>query len=199
MGYARLLFIKGESQMSTKTAGADENSLVAIFGEHSGAENAIRDLKKSGFDIKRLSIVGRDFQSEDNVVGFYTTGDRMKYWGKMGAFWGGLWGLLVGAAFLIIPGVGPVILAGPVTGWIIGALEGAIFVGGVSVLGAGLVSVGIPRDKVLKYESAVKSGKFLLVLHGTTAEAEKVRNVLEATDAEIIEIHQVPSMPARVA
>jgi hypothetical protein len=185
--------------MGIRTASAEEKSLVAIFGEHSGAENAIREVKKSGFDIKRLSIVGRDFQSEDNVVGFYTTGDRMKYWGKLGAFWGGLWSLLVGAAFLIIPGVGPVVAAGPVTGWIIGALEGAIFVGGVSVLGAGLVSVGIPRDKVLKYESAVKAGKFLLISHGTAAEAEKVRDILDATDAEMIDIHQVPPMPARVA
>jgi hypothetical protein len=185
--------------MGIRTAGAEENSVVAIFGEHSGAENAIRELKKTGFDIKRLSIVGMDFHSEDNVVGFYTTGDRMKYWGKMGAFWGGLWGLLVGAAFLIIPGVGPVVLAGPVTGWIIGALEGAIFVGGVSVLGAGLVSVGIPRDKVMKYESSVKAGKFLLISHGTAAEAEKVRSVLDATEAETVDIHQVPPEAARVA
>jgi len=123
----------------------------------------------------------------------------MKYWGKTGAFWGGLWGMLVGAAFLIIPGVGPVVLAGPVTGWVIGALEGAIFVGGVSVLGAGLVSVGIPRDKVLNYESALKSGKFLLISHGTAAEAERVRKTLETTEAEVIDIHQVPAMPARVA
>jgi hypothetical protein len=185
--------------MSTRTVSADENSVVAVFGEHSGAEDAIRALKKEGFDIRRFSIVGRDYHTEDNVVGFYNIGDRMKYWGKTGAFWGGLWGLLVGAAFLIIPGVGPVVAAGPVTGWIIGALEGAIFVGGVSVLGAGLVSVGIPRDSVLKYESSVKAGKFLLILHGTAAEAEKVRVVLGATEAEIVDIHRVPSVRARVA
>ena len=185
--------------MGTRTAGAEESSVVATFGEHSGAENAIRELKKEGFDPKRFSIVGLEFQSEDNVVGFYTTGDRMKYWGKTGAFWDGLWGLLGGAAFLIIPGVGPVVAAGPVTGWIIGALEGAIFVGGVSVLGAGLVSVGIPRDSVLKYESSVKAGKFLLILHGTAAEAEKVRKVLDTTEAETIDIHRLPTVPARVA
>jgi len=185
--------------MVTGTAGTEENSVVAVFGEHSGAENAIRELKKAGFDIKRFSIVGRDFHTEDNVVGFYTTGDRIKYWGKMGAFWGGLWGLLVGAAFLIIPGVGPVVVAGPVASWIIGALEGAIFVGGVSVLGAALVSVGIPRDRVLKYESSVKAGKFLLISHGTPAEAERVRNVLEATEAEMVDVHRVPTTSARVA
>ena len=123
----------------------------------------------------------------------------MAYWGKTGAFWGGLWGLLVGAAFLIIPGIGPVVVAGPVASWIIGALEGAIFVGGVSVLGAGLVSVGIPRDSVLKYESSVKTGKFLLILHGTAAEAEKVRDVLNTTPAEMVELHRLPVVPARVA
>src|SRR5277367_4024868 len=179
--------------------GTEENSVVAVFGEHPGAENAIRALKREGFDIKRFSIVGRDFHTEDNVVGFYTTGDCIKYWGKMGAFWGGLWGLLVGAAFLIIPGVGPVVVAGPVASWIIGALEGAIFVGGVSVLGAALVSVGIPRDRVLKYESSVKAGKFLLISHGTPAEAERVRNVLEATEAEMVDVHRVPTTSARVA
>jgi hypothetical protein len=185
--------------MGTGMAGTEENSVVAVFGEHSGAENAIRDLKKAGFDIRRFSIVGRDFHTEDNVVGFYTTGDRMKYWGKTGAFWGGLWGLLVGAAFLIIPGVGPVVVAGPAASWIIGALEGAIFVGGVSVLGAALVSVGIPRDRVLKYESSVKAGKFLLISHGTPAEAERVRNVLDATEAEMVDVHRVPPTAARVA
>src|SRR5277367_6645822 len=179
--------------------GTEENSVVAVFGEHPGAENAIRALKREGFDIKRFSIVGRDFESEDNVVGFYTTGDRIRYWGKTGAFWGGLWGLLVGAAFLIIPGVGPVLVAGPVASWIIGALEGAIFVGGVSVLGAGLVSVGIPRDSVLRYESSVKAGKFLLILHGTAAEAERVRSILDASEAEVVDVHRIPAVSSRVA
>jgi hypothetical protein len=90
------------------------------------------------FRCEKLSIIGRDYRSEDHVVGFYNTGDRMKYWGKMGAFWGGLWGMLFGAAFLIIPGIGPVIAAGSVVSWIVGALEGAVVVGGLSALGAGL-------------------------------------------------------------
>ena len=60
----------------------------------------------------------------------------MKYWGKQGAFWGGLWGLLCGAAFFAIPGIGPVLVAGPLVASIIGALEGAIVVGGLSARGA---------------------------------------------------------------
>jgi hypothetical protein len=117
----------------------------------------------------------------------------------MGAFWGGLWGLLAGAAFLIIPGVGPVVIAGPVAAWVIGALEGAIFVGGVSALGAGLVSLGIPKDKVLKYESSIRAGKFLLISHGTDEAVIRARNILESTEAEGVDIHALPPEPARVA
>ena len=124
----------------TDTAEKDQNSVVAIYGQHPEAENAVKELKAGGFDIKKLSIIGRDYHSEDNVVGFYNTGDRMKYWGKQGAFWGGLWGMLFGAAFLFVPGIGPVVAAGSVVTWIISALEGAIVIGGLSALGAALYS-----------------------------------------------------------
>jgi hypothetical protein len=117
----------------------------------------------------------------------------------MGAFWGGLWGLLAGAAFLIIPGVGPLLIAGPVAASVIGALEGAIFVGGVSALGAGLVSLGIPKDKVVKYESSIKAGKFLLICHGTDADLERVRELLRQADAEEIDSHGLPPQPVLAA
>ncbi|HXW94051.1 MAG TPA: DUF1269 domain-containing protein, partial [Terriglobales bacterium] len=152
------------------TPETNQNSVVATFGQHSAAENAIKELKNGGFDIKRLSIIGRDYHTEDNVVGFYNTGDRMKYWGKWGAFWGGLWGLLFGAAVLFIPGIGPVVAAGSVVTWIIAALEGAVVVGGLSAVGAGLYSLGIPKDSVVKYETLLKAGKFVLIAHGTAEE-----------------------------
>ncbi len=141
----------------------DQNSVVAVFSQNSAAENAIKQLKDSGFDIKKLAVVGRDYQTEADVVGFYNTGDRMKYWGKWGAFWGGLWGLLFGAAFFIVPGVGPVVAAGSIVASIVSALEGAIAVGGLSALGAGLFSLGIPRNSVLQYETSIVAGKFVLI------------------------------------
>jgi hypothetical protein len=171
------------------TQDKNQNSVVAIFGQHSAAENAIKELKNGGFDIKKLSIIGRDYHSEDNVVGFYNTGDRMKYWGKFGAFWGGLWGMLFGAAVLFIPGIGPVVAAGSVITWIIAALEGAVVVGGLSALGAGLYSLGIPKDSIVKYETTLKAGKFVLIAHGTTEEVEKARGILETSGAEQVDVH----------
>jgi hypothetical protein len=177
----------------------DQNSVVAIFGQHTGAENAVKELKNGGFNIKKLSIIGRDYHTEDNVVGFYNTGDRMKYWGKLGAFWGGLWGVLLGAAFLFIPGVGPVVAAGSIVTWIVGALEGAVVVGGVSALGAGLFSLGIPKDSVVKYETSIKAGKFVLVAHGTADEVQKARSILQTSGAEEINVHQAPAEVRQVA
>jgi len=91
----------------------------------------------------------------------------MKYWGKNGAFWGGIWGLLFGSAIFMIPGIGPLVAAGPVVAWIVAALEGAVVVGGLSALGAGLYSIGIPQNSILQYETSLKAGSFLLVVHGT--------------------------------
>jgi len=139
--------------------------------------------------MKKLSIVGKDYHSEDHVVGYYNTGDRVKYWGKLGAFWGGIWGFLFGSALFFIPGIGPIVVGGPLVAWIIGALEGAVVIGGLSAIGAALYSMGIPKGSVLKYETSLKSNQFLLVAHGTREEVEKAKTILDTTRATEITIH----------
>jgi hypothetical protein len=168
---------------------SDQNSVVAIYAAHTGAEEAVKELQRAGIDMKSLSIVGKGYHTDENVVGYYNTGDRMKYWGKIGAFWGGFWGLLFGSAFFAIPGLGAVLVAGPLVAWIVGALEGAVVVGGLSALGAGLFSLGIPKDSVLTYETAIKSDKFLLVVHGSLADVEKAKDVLSTTQPEHVTVH----------
>ena len=170
--------------------GSKESSVVAVYPTHSDAEDAINQLKKADFNIKKLAILGKGYHTEDQVVGYYTTGDRMKHWGTRGAFWGGLWGLLIGSALFLIPGVGPVMVAGSAVAWIVGALESAVIVGGLSALGAGLYSMGISKEKALKYESSVKAGKYLLVAHGTPEEVETARQILATTGAEELGVHQ---------
>jgi Heat induced stress protein YflT domain len=175
---------KGYKTMST------QNAVAAVYNTHTEAEAAVRELQKSGFDMKKLSIVGKNYHTEEDVVGYYNTGDRMKSWGKLGAFWGGLWGFIFGSAFFWIPGIGPIAVAGPLVSWIVGALEGAAVVGGLSALGAGLFSIGIPKDSILKYETAIKADQFLVVAHGTADEAEHARKILEAAGAILVESHE---------
>jgi uncharacterized membrane protein len=167
----------------------NENAVVAVFNTHTEAEEAVKELQMSGFDMKKLSIIGKDYHAEEHVVGYYNTGDRVKYWGKLGAFWGGFWGLLFGSAFFIIPGIGPLVVGGPLVAWIVGALEGAVLVGGLSAVGAALYSIGIPKNSILKYETSLKSNKFLVLAHGTTEEVEQVKGILEKSKTTEIEVH----------
>ena len=140
--------------------------------------------------MKKMSIVGKDYHTDEQVVGYYNAGDRMKYWGKQGAFWGGIWGMLFGAAFFAIPGIEPILVAGPLVAWIIGALEGAVVVGGLSAVGAGLYSIGISKDSVVKYEAALKSDQFLVLAHGTAAEVAKARDIMHTTRSVGVEMHE---------
>jgi hypothetical protein len=167
----------------------NENAIVAVYNDHVEAEEAVDQLNRAGFDMTKLSIVGKDYHSEENVVGYYNVGERMRYWGKTGAFWGGLWGLLFGAAFFVVPGIGPVLVAGPIAAWIVAALEGAAVVGGLSAVGAGLYSIGIPRDSIVRYEVALKADKFLLIAHGTADEVAKAKETVERTSPVEVNVH----------
>jgi len=89
----------------------------------------------------------------------------------------------------MIPGIGPVVVLGPLVGWIVAGLEGAVVVGGLSALGAGLYSIGIPKDSVMKYETALKSDKFLVIAHGTANEVAKAKSILETTGAAHVAAH----------
>lgn len=164
-----------------------ENSIIAVFNTHTEAEEAVKALDKQGFDMEKLSIIGKGYQTEEQPVGFYTKGDRIKTWGGIGAFWGGIWGLLFAPALFFIPGIGLVALAGPIVASLMAALESAVVVGGLSALGAALYSLGIDEGEVIKYETALKADKYVLILHGTEDEIAKARQVLNAMKIEEIE------------
>jgi uncharacterized membrane protein len=152
--------------------------VATVYNTHAEAEEIVKELQKSGFNMKQLSIIGRDYHTEENVVGYYNAGDRMKYWGKLGAFWGGFWGLLFGGAFFWVPGIGQVLVAGPLVAAIVGALEEAAVVGGLSAIGAGLYGLGVPKDSVLQYETALKANKFVVIAHGAPEETARAGRIM---------------------
>src|ERR1039457_1772267 len=168
----------------------DHNAVVGIFNSHIEAETSIKEIQRAGFDMKKLSIVGKDYHPEEHVVGYYNAGDRIKVWGKLGAYWGGFWGLLFGSAMFVIPGIGPLFVFGPLAGWIIGALEGAVVVGSISALAGALSTIGIPKDSIVQYETAIKSDKFIVIAHGTADEVAKAKSILDTAGAEQAKVHQ---------
>src|SRR5580698_2474877 len=139
------------------------DSVIAVFGDHPTAEAAVKKLTAAGFEMKDLSIVGKGYHTDEKVIGFYNAGDRIKFWGTRGAFWGGFWGLFFGGLFMTVPLVGHVVVLGYLAAIAIAGIENAAIVGGLSALGAALYSIGIPKDSVIKYEADVKADDFLVM------------------------------------
>jgi hypothetical protein len=109
---------------------AHTNASVSICNSHEEAEAAIQTLKKFGFDVRKLSLIGKGYHSEEHPVGFYSTGDKIRAWGSTGAFWGSMWGILMAPAVFMLPPLGMIAMAGPIVSVVISALEGAVLVGG---------------------------------------------------------------------
>jgi hypothetical protein len=160
----------------------NESNCVAVFDRHQDAEIAIRELQRVGFDMKKLSIIGRDYHTEEHAVGFYNGGDRVRHWGKLGAFWGGLFGIVFAPAFFFIPGIGPILTGGLIGSFLMGTIEGAAVGaavgGGGSALVAALSGMGIPKNSVIQYEADLKANKFVLIASGTASEVERARGVI---------------------
>lgn len=165
------------------------DTAIALFDNHSAAEAAVRKLADSGFDIKNLSVVGKGYRTEEKVMGFYNTGDRVKFWGERGAFWGGLWGLFFGGMVLTVPVFGSVVVLGYLAATALSALEGAVLVGGASALSAALYSIGMPKNSVIDYETVIKADGFLVMAHGTNEEVTRAKAILQAASPTRVDHH----------
>lgn len=161
------------------------HSSVHVYETHAAAEEAIRALSHAGFDMQQLSLVGKGYHSEEQPMGFYSVGDRIKAWGSTGAFWGGIWGLLLAPAVFVLPGLGVIAMAGPVVSALVGGLEGAVVVGGLSALGAAIAQIGVPKDQVIKFEAALKVDQYLLLVHGDARDQARARDVLDHAQAAV--------------
>jgi hypothetical protein len=171
----------------------DECNGIAVYDRHQQAEEAIQRLSAGGFDVKKLSIIGREPHVEERAVGFDDAAHRARRWGKWGAFWGGLVGIVFGPIFLWIPGIGFVIVGGLLTSFILGTVEGAAVGaaagGGGSALVGALTRMGIPKESVILYEKSIQADKFVVIAHGTRSEVERERALLEKAGLGPVRLH----------
>lgn len=164
------------------------DTVIAVFHDHTAADTAIKKLTAAGFEMKNLSVVGKGYHTDEKVVGFYSTGDRVKFWGTRGAFWGGFWGLFLGGLFMTVPVVGHVVVLGYLATILISGIENAVVVGGLSALGAALYSIGVPKDSVIQYETELKTDKFLVMARGPTAEIARAKTILGTVNPTRVDI-----------
>ena len=162
---------------------------MATYESLIAAEAAVVALEQEGLDMRRLSIIGKDFDSEQHALAFYSSGGRMRFWGSQGTFWRSLGDMLVNSAIFIIPGLGPLVVMGPLVGWLVQALERVESGTGKHALSAALSSVGIPKDNVAKYDCDVRAGQFLVIAHCNSDMIEQARLVFSTTNVLELAAH----------
>ena len=172
--------------LSSPTSIAFDQAVVASYRNHSEAETAVRRLAAGGLPINQVSIVGRNFETHEDIQGFYRPADAVREGAEQGAWFGGFFGLMLGAmGFFVFPIVGGLLIAGPLAGLVAGAITGA----GVGALVNGLVASGIPRDQALKYQERLQAGEFLVVLHGSKDETARAHEILDDTLQIYLQTH----------
>jgi uncharacterized membrane protein len=163
------------------------HTVVAHFPSHAEAERVVLELQKKGFDMQKLSIIGKDYQTSEHVRGFLTWKDTAKAGATGGAYWGsfvgGLFGILAGAGVVFIPGMAPLVIAGPIAGVLAGWLEGTL-VGGAGAAAVGglagaLSGLGIPKHEVVKYETQIQAGEFIILVTGSNEDVSQARQILD--------------------
>jgi hypothetical protein len=100
---------------------------------------------------------------------------------------------------MTIPVIGHIVVLGYIAAAVISAIEGAVVVGGLSVLGAALYSSGIPKDSVLAYETALKADNFLVMVHGSVEETARAKEILGAFNPSRLDVHQLKTPVTAVA
>ncbi|RAM50003.1 MAG: 2-oxobutyrate oxidase [Hapalosiphonaceae cyanobacterium JJU2] len=163
-----------------------EQSAIAVYDSMSKAEEAVSALERDGFSIDRVSIITQNQESEKEVHRHTGKVVNATMLGATTGIWAGwLFGVLAGAAFIWVPGVGPTLIIGHLASTaLLGGIEGAVAgaVGG-GVLGT-LTGWGISTQHVLKYEEKLKDGKYLVIVHGSAEEVKLAQNILANTNAE---------------
>lgn len=181
---------------NTDTTPLGSHIVLGLFAMHEGADAAVRKLAAAGIALPAISIIGKNYHSEEQAAGFVNLGGRAWYFGKFGAFWGGLAGLLVGSGFFYIPVVGSLVVLGPLASMLVGGIEGAVLAGSASALVGAFMGFGIPKNSVIRYEEAIKADEFLVSVHCAEGDVPRVQQLLAEAGGTEVQSHGLASPKA---
>ncbi|MCR4425282.1 MAG: hypothetical protein NUW23_03700 [Firmicutes bacterium] len=155
------------------------SKVIGTFASRDTAERCIHQLRDSGFDHNRISIVAR---GEGGERGGATMQGGTGFQGTAtGGVLGGVAGLLAGIGALTIPGIGPIVAAGPLAATLTGAVGGGLV--------GGLVDMGVPRERSEFYEGKVREGKILAVVDTDQAKVHSAARIMRNSGASDVETH----------
>lgn len=165
----------------------EERTLIGLFNSRNQAERAITELQKRGLTGDEISIVAKgdktqgDREEGQRMTGLAGGGQDLSEGTYTGGVLGGLAGLLAGVGALAIPGIGPVVAAGPIAAAITGAVGGGI--------AGGLIDWGIPEERGRYYESKVKEGDILAIVKASREKVDDAADIFRRNGAQDVEVH----------
>ncbi len=162
---------------------------VAVYSDAQKAKEVVEKLLEAGIDKRSISLVARSSEDDVEKVEVEKVDSDVALWGTQGALWGGLIGALLGGAFFIVPGFGPIVGVGPVSAALAGMLGGAMTGGAALGLADALIEWGMGEIEAKRYEGLVEKGKVLVIVHGSDEAVDKARTLLEETGTEKVEVH----------
>ncbi|RQD75397.1 MAG: DUF1269 domain-containing protein [Candidatus Syntrophonatronum acetioxidans] len=163
-----------------------ETIVIGIMSENSQAEKAVEAMRKKGFGDNEISIVAKEQEQGGQAGEDLSFADQNLSDGTAtGGAIGGVAGLLMGAGALLIPGVGPIIAAGPLAGALTGVITGGI--------AGGLIDFGIPEERGRHYEERVKEGNILVAVKTKEDKVDSAASILRQYGAEDVESHSQKS------
>jgi hypothetical protein len=168
------------------------SSVVAVYPDHMRPRarrgNSTRPVLTSAIS-RSWAVTFRRPSSRTAVSAAATTSRAGR---RPGHLFGGLFGLCIGAGFLVLPGLGLVGVAGPIAAALLAGIEGALAGTALGSLAGALVGWEVPKDRALKYEEQVKGGKFLVVVRSNPEVVARARSLLVAQGPDHIDLYEPP-------
>jgi hypothetical protein len=159
----------------------ERQTVVAVYAALEPARAAVDALRGRGIPAEQISFVARTLQERPELREQINLGDKTEVDAAKGAGLGGLAGLLAGAALAAIPGIGPLLLLGPLAAGLTGAVVGGL-------IGA-MTGWGVPREQAARYEDEVRRGNYLVIVRGDPEQVHRAEEALEATRAQSVRRH----------
>ena len=161
-----------------------KHSAVAVFTTASEAETAVRTLLEAGFSKEQVSIISRHLEGDHRVHGYSSDTATVA-----GGLLGGVFGILLGSAFVWLPEFGPLIVVGSIAAEILGGFEGAVVGGAVAGAMGWLTNLSITEAKIGRYETLLKEGRFVVVAHGDADVVDRAAEVLATCSPDELDRH----------
>jgi uncharacterized protein (TIGR02271 family) len=155
-------------------------TVVGHFQDTASADAAYEQLVQHGFNRDDITVIGR---GQEGKKGAADLGDHVT--AGEGAAAGTIFGLLFGAAAMLIPGIGPVIAVGPLTAAVAGAVTGGVTGAIVGGVGGALIHAGVPEEEARYYEDRFKTSGYLVTVRTEDDRYEEARRIFAEASGDL--------------